>query len=342
MNQPRIFHSSTYLVFAGMLLLYIIGPVGAQNTVMEVDGDQTVNKTATVKENLKVYSSDSSDFITGNDGDAWIKDQLEVDGNVSLDGNTLRVDASNDAVGIGMSPYTSSYMKLTVVGAIILNYIAGYPTYGYAYGSIYANCPSAPAELYVRDGNGTFSLLSSHKNPALLAPERQSSFDDPSVALPFSFHHGNGLIGKGAVVDLSALVADIERQNGKSYTTVYDLPAGETETLASYQARQLVIAKQEILSETPEIEIPIQEAWENAEVREPVETTRSITQYGYDLNSEQVTAYQVQEKVELDTLSAGSRRGSASMSRQASSTASVPSRRSSSHRTRFRPCRSGF
>lgn len=153
------------------------------------------------------------------------------------------------------------------------------------------------AELYVVDAAGNHSQLSSHADPALLIPGTPSSFADPDVSIPFSFHHGNRYIGKGAVVDLSALVADIERQNGKSYTTVYDLPAVETETIASRQARFELQAKQRILAETPEVEIPIQEAWENAEVREPVETTRSNTKYRFDLTTEQVISYQVEEKV---------------------------------------------
>lgn len=99
------------------------------------------------------------------------------------------------------------------------------------------------------------------------------------------------------MVDLAALVADVERQTGKSYTTVYDLPAEETETLAHRQTRLELSAKRRILSESPEIEISIQEAREEAEIMEPVETTQSVTRYTYDLNTDEVTAYQVEEKV---------------------------------------------
>jgi len=52
MNQFRILTQSAYWAVVVVSLLLAVGPIVAQNTAMEVDGDQTMNKTATINENL--------------------------------------------------------------------------------------------------------------------------------------------------------------------------------------------------------------------------------------------------------------------------------------------------
>lgn len=275
-----------------------VAVVNAGTLTGTLEGNLVINNTATVNQNLKVNTSTSPgtpNFITGNNGDAYIKDQLEVDGNVSVDGYVLHVNTVSNTVGIG-NP-AGSYDKLTLYsGALAIYEQSSDPWDEADLAKIYSKQVSE-AEMFTMDGNGTTTQISSHIPPSVFNSSVTSSFDESDVIIPFSFHHGNKYIGKGAVVDLAALVADTEKRYGKSYTTDYDLPTGETETLEARQSRLELLAKQRILSQTPEVEIPIQEAWVEAEIQKPVETTRSITKYHYDLTTEQVTAYQVEEKV---------------------------------------------
>ncbi len=311
MNRIRISFHNTTLVLGVMLLLHTIGPLGAQNTAMEVDGDLTVNKTASVNENLKINPASAPgtpNFISGSNGDAYIKDQLEVDGNTNMagtldvkgnlivDSSVLSVNATYNTVGIGTA--AGSYDKLTISGGgIALSEQASVPWDEEDLAKFYAKEVNGRAEMFVMDGYSQYTQISSHADPKLFNPGADSSFSDLSVVLPFSFHHGNKYIGKGTVVDLAGLVAEVERHYGKSFTTVYDLPPEETETLQSRQTRLELRAKERILAETPEVEISIKEAWEDAEIKEPIVKTHLITRYRYDLTREQVIPFQVEENV---------------------------------------------
>ena len=285
-------------VAVNVFLIAWIGVVSADNYSLEMIGDFKVNTS---------ISPGTPNFITGNNGDAYIKDQLEVDGNTNIagylslagtlavDSSVLYVNASTNQVGIGTS---SIYDKLGIQGgAIGLYELASHPSDDTVWGKVYAKTTGGLAEVFAMDGYGDYAQLSSHANPSVYNSTSSSSFDDLEVILPFSFHHGNKYIGKGAVVDLAGLVKEAETRFGKSFTSVYDLPTGETDTITNRRERLELRTKERILAETPEIEISIQEAWENAEVQEPVETTRSITKYRYDLKSEQVIPFQVEEKV---------------------------------------------
>jgi len=128
-------------------------------------------------------------------------------------------------------------------------------------------------EMYTLDDSGNDTQISSHADPRDYGEPINTSFQDPSVELPFSFHHKNRFIGKGAVVDLAAMIRDVEALTGNNYTTAYDIPEAPTE---------------ELLSRYDWIEIPIGEAWEEVEVMVP----ERETVYEYDLEEE--TVYTVQ------------------------------------------------
>lgn len=100
---------------------------------------------------------------------------------------------------------------------------------------------------------------------------------------------------------MAALVAWAESVSGKGFTYGYDLPAEETVDFTDWQAaEQLRLeteAKLEILAESPEVEISISEAWEEIEINQPVETSRSVTRWGYNLGTEQIYIHTVKETV---------------------------------------------
>jgi len=130
------------------------------------------------------------------------------------------------------------------------------------------------AEMWAMDSDDNTTQLTTHADPRDYGAAESTSFEDPQVELPFSFHHKNRLVGKGAVVDLAAVVRDLESLTGKSYTTVYDLPAPSTE---------------ELLDRYEGIEVPIEEAWEQVEVMVP----ETETVYRYDLETEEVSQVEV-------------------------------------------------
>jgi hypothetical protein len=226
-------------------------------------------------------------------------------GGALLTNQRLTIDSSADVftfqngkVGIGT---TAPIEFLTLDGeksfAIYGEDPGGYPDSDEDYAKFYV----VDGEMWVQDENGSDSQLSSHADPGTYAPGASSSFDNPDVDLPFSFHHSNRFIGKGAVVDVAAVVAEVERMSGKDLTAEYDLPAerrlNATEWLASQRTAVVERAKQRVLEDSPEVKIPIGEAWEEVEIMEATVTVQTATRYEYDLGTEQVAL--VEEPVEV-------------------------------------------
>jgi len=141
----------------------------------------------------------------------------------------------------------------------------------------------------------------SHKDPRAIDGSFDTSFADPSIAIPFSFQHENVFLGKGAVVDLAAVVADLERMMGRNYTLVYDLQPEEKLDLAQWVVSQRTAkemrAKQRILDETPEVEISPEDGIEYVEVMRPVVSTATRTQYILSRETGEIAAHQIEEKV---------------------------------------------
>ena len=222
--------------------------------------------------NLLITTTGTPNFISGTNGDLYVQDQLEVDGSVSVDGTLLRIDASTDKIGVKTSGPNEA---LTINGAVSL--MEG-PTINEEddFAKFYAKEVSW-TEMYVVDGNANHTLLSSHADPRDFDPDAEASFGDLSIPLPFSFKHSNAYLGKGAVVDLAAVVAEVERLSGRDFTVEYDLPPEELRDIAN---------------KLPEIEIPIEEAWESVEITVPATTT----QYAYNLDTLEVTSYEAQDE----------------------------------------------
>jgi len=236
----------------------------------------------------------------GGEGDLFVRDALEVDGSVSIDANTLWVDSVNNRVGIRKS--YPQYAPLEVDHAI--GFVCGgtgAPAADEDFSYVWGELDGGIGQVYVKDGEGTETRLTSHKDPRTIDENVDTSFADPNITIPFSFQHENAFLGKGAVVDLASVVADLERMTGRSYTLVYDLQPEEKLDVAQWLASQQIAkenrAKQEILDETPEVEISPEEGIEYAEVMRPVVSAVTRTQYFLSKETGEIEARQVEEEV---------------------------------------------
>jgi len=222
---------------------------------------------------------------------------MEILSDTKVDGDLEITGQITGDVGIGTVPY----QKLDVNGAIRLRKMDNPPGHYADDPMIWAEDENEYVRLYARDETACTTLLSSHMDPGDVAAGASTSFDDLEVELPFSFSHKNNLLGKGAVVDMAAVVAKVEELAGENFTYVYDLPPDQIADAAEWgrkRREQLELeAKQEALLQSPEEEIPIAEAWEEAEIVEASPTIQSATRFRYDLEAEQVVAYEVPVEV---------------------------------------------
>ena len=214
--------------------------------------------------------------------------------------NTLWIDSVNNRVGVCQS--YPGYARLEVDHTIGFECGgAGAPLTDEDYSFIWGELDGGTGQVYVKDGDGTETRLTSHLDPRLIDENVATSFADRNIDLPFSFHHRNVFLGKGAVVDLSAVVADLERLTGKRYTLVYDLQPEEKLALAPWLASQQIAkevrAKRRILDESPEVEISPEEGIEYAEAMRPVVSTVTRTEYVLSKETGEIEARQVEEEV---------------------------------------------
>lgn len=102
---------------------------------------------------------------------------------------------------------------LDVNGAIYIREVSEMPTAGSAAQLYCLQEGENPYELWCMDSiaTETGTQLTSHRSPNSYYPSAQSSFNDLSINLPFSFHHRNSFIGKGEVVDMAKMVDFVEQ-----------------------------------------------------------------------------------------------------------------------------------
>jgi len=198
-------------------------------------------------------------------------------------------------VGIGN---TSPNELMTLNGAISFQSMTA-PTGTTGYGKIYA-AGSSPTRMYAMDGSGNANPISSHTDPREVVPDVDTSFADPKVEMPFSFSHTNSFMGTGEVVDMAWLVRDVEKITGKQYRHLYQLPQDQVVNLSEWQQKEVTRltqeAKERILATTPDVEIPLSEAYIEVPEVEVVEATRTHTEYKLDLENLTVAQVEVAEK----------------------------------------------
>ena len=234
---------------------------------------------------IRFLLNDFDKYVVGvDDSDS---DKFKISAGSTLGTNDRLVIDSSGNVGIGVSSPT---VKLDIDNAIIkLRDSSSAITGGDGYSVLYSYVISNQSRLYGGDESQTNTLLSSHMDPKDVDPSAvDSSFENTNIAMPFSFHHFNKVIGKESVSDMAAVVAEVERMSGKQFTYVRDLPPEERVDYATWQAQQVEGAIAKALSATPEVEISISDAWESVERTIQVEQLQDQTVYDYDLDTEQV------------------------------------------------------
>jgi hypothetical protein len=166
--------------------------------------------------------------------------------------------------------------------------------------------------LCAGDEEGNETQLSTHMDPRTFVPEAVTSFADPSVEYPFSFHHRNVLLGKGQVVDMAKLVKVVNQISQNMYGPqagqlifTYDLPESQKVTAEQYAAAQLDNLVNLDLAANPWVEVALgpdgaipAEALDQVEIMEPVVTgTRIVAKPSLDLANGRVIMVEEEEEV---------------------------------------------
>ncbi|MEQ8821004.1 MAG: hypothetical protein RLY93_12240 [Sumerlaeia bacterium] len=164
-------------------------------------------------------------------------------------------------------------------------------------------------DLWVQAGDGSQTQLSTHYDPRDIDGNAATSFDDPTIDVPWSLHHTNVYIGKGAVVDMAKMVAwveavmqaDLGASAGK-LVYEYDLPASEIRSETDYEVAYWA----EAVRNADWIEVALENgthipasAFESVEIMDVVEVP--ATRYEIDTATRAVVAVETTEPVEIGT-----------------------------------------
>jgi len=267
-------------------------------------GTQTVRfwNAGGANQRLEMQSNSGDAYVQITAGNAWSlgtdnsdSDKFEICDNVGVGSNVCLVIQTDGKVGIG----TTAPEELLTIGTNEALALEGDTEWSPTLPNKYAAFFVQQGEMYVADQYENDTQLSSHADPREIDPGAVTAFSDPAVELPFSFRHSNGFIGKGAVVDMAAVVSDLEGITAKKYTYVYDLPPDVTTSYGQWQKEQQRHLEkrslERILSESPEIETTLADALEQVEIEKPVQTVERVTKYRIDYENAQV----VQEETDV-------------------------------------------
>lgn len=164
--------------------------------------------------------------------------------------------------------------------------------------------------LRAADSYANLTVISSHAHPREIDPAaRHTSFEDPDVALPWSFTHKNTVVGIEASVDMAKLVAwaeakmqaELGEEEGRLVHT-RELDPDERVSVEDWELQSMVARIERAIQEDPWVEVPLEggnqipaEAWEEVEVFEKEEQTRTDLQKVLDTETMTV----VEEEVEV-------------------------------------------
>ena len=124
------------------------------------------------------------------------------------------------------------------------------------------------AELRVRDELGNVTTLSPH--------HIEQVTPDPSVAIPFTMHHKNDLLGIEEEIDMGGLVKAVEGLTGKQFSFVQSIPKIAVDDYLA--AREADLRKRLVEELSYEEEVSIEEAVETNEVDEATKEVESYRQ----------------------------------------------------------------
>jgi hypothetical protein len=175
------------------------------------------------------------------------------------------MDYESGNVGINLPlAYSVPRQALEVNGVLRLNQVSTAPTDPGSGACLYAYSDGTHTRLYVIDGEDNHTLLSSHTSPRKVNPNARTSFDDLNIELPWSFHHKNTLIGKGAIVDIAKAMKWIEEkmqdelgQDEGQLFNYYDLPQEEISSVDQFFENQVDSLIQQRIAELGPVEVKL-------------------------------------------------------------------------------------
>lgn len=222
--------------------------------------------------------------------------------------------ASGGNVGIGA---TSPGDKFELNGIMRFDPVGSQPGATSGTGKIYAYGSGGSTSLYAYSGSGSITQFSSHADPRDVTSDTQTSFADPNIDLPFSFHHSNQILGRGAVVDLAKAVAYLEKkmqfelgaEEGR-LVFEYTLPTSSTLTVAQWQQGAIEERTKEIMNRVSALpwirvelgasgEVPTAAFVEVAETTK-VQQTVSVTKKVMDFDAMRVVEVQEEQIQEIE------------------------------------------
>ncbi|MCB2157046.1 hypothetical protein KQI84_19385 [bacterium] len=154
--------------------------------------------------------------------------------------------------------------------------------------------------MWVMDSAGNTTQLSSHATPFGGTSSRStrsgfvSSFDDPTVDLPWSFHHANRLTGDAAVVDMAKLVQWVEQKMQEENSSAqlvyeYQLPEEKMISKEDWEVQAFLEAAERELAKAPWILVSLEsgnvipaEAYESIPEYETTEIEETYTDFIID------------------------------------------------------------
>lgn len=148
-------------------------------------------------------------------------------------------------------------------------------------------------EMRVKDGAGNKTLLSPHRFE-LYTP----SSEDP---LPWTYWSENRFVGLRVNADISGALRELEQLTGKQFLFYSDSELVDFQQWQQKEhARLIRDAKLEALMEEPEVEIPLEDAWEMVPVTRTEIQYEEYTEYDLDLEYLEINEVVKTREVEVE------------------------------------------
>lgn len=176
----------------------------------------------------------------------------------------------------------------------------------------YGSTPSTEwgkAKMYALLGGGSITSMyvkDSAGNATCISPHRFSLYQPaPLDPMPWTYNSTNAFIGKRINVDMSGAIMALEQLTGQQFIYLENLPAEEIVDADTWRTSETLKlekeAKRQVIEQSPLIEIPFADAWE--EVDEVLEQTtiRTITKYRVNWETLQAEPYETEEEATVSS-----------------------------------------
>jgi hypothetical protein len=169
-------------------------------------------------------------------------------------------------------------------------------------------------ELYAVDSSSNVTQLSSHASPQRVRANASTSFDNQNIELPWSLHHRNRVVGKGAVVDMAKALDFIEDMMQAQLGTDegqlffdYDLSQDEVQSVDDHIAEAVDLLIERRLSTKPWTEVDLgtsdvvpADAVERVEIMEIQRVEEIYIDHEIDFNTNQIVEVEKTRRVDQE------------------------------------------